>query len=608
MKKSVLKKAAIVSGSLAIIFSVTLVALYENFIGFERASLERRFPKDTLLAINVKHVRKAGLQFATDARLIATSTVIQAIAKIYADASEIEETGPDTGDIDEELLWELGSAFKGQIILAAVPHAVAESEQPRFPDIVLAAHFSGSEKSFYNTLVRIAEQAFPENLDTAAGSAAPFPKPEWQIENWENINLYSIELPEINEPFAGLSYHPDSLPLAVAWCVLDDVLYMSGNINSLKRASIRHRKLALRDSFAARPEIRELPSIINGSDLNLFVDVANAAREWTRFTHMQLELNPASLLQAVSLPTLATELGIDSTDSLTYAIELTGERKTYLGIRYKERKGFWTAFKSTSTNLPNISPSEFGITETSTFNTGHGILVTKDAILKAAPLTGFLYPKIKSEIESVLGYDPENFLASAFDSEISLQVSPDARAIPGINGLYSNSLVFDKAFTLKLKEPRLVKDAVAKYTQFASSRLKLVSETEISEIPVWIIEDPVKPSDRIGLSIHGNYLVVGVGSLDTFSKSVTAIAALPESRNTEINIIGQGELQLTDSSTRFAKIAPAFYQEVNPGKPIPEELENFDWNELEALDQKRISTTYFDEANKRLYRISRAIE
>ncbi len=562
--------------------------LYSNFVGFERESLARKLPADTYASLSLRHVRKLGIAFATDEQLRASAQVVQALAKILGDSLPSIEFPSVGTKIDDALLLSLSKHFKTQLTLAALP-SNAESGGP--PEWAILSDFFGESDDFKKTLLEISRQASTPELSF-----------QWTENSWQGIPFQSLSL-------SGSSDTIDFSQLDLSWAIYDETLYLCSHRDSLKKL-LAHALTPNAANVRNLLKTHDIKSHVPSADLTLFVNSKPCLELLTDSLQKQL-ISSGGLAATFNPSNFAQALNLDNIESLALAVEFTGNRTVYSGIRYKPDCPLLASLEANqrSTAAPPSNTPIFA-SETLNIDAGDVILQLKNAFLKAAPLANFPYFGLRSQIQTSSGLDLEKVLENSFSPTITSSYTFDFGVGRNRFGEAKERVVFDSAFKFKLSE----NSQLATLFDSQKSRLldskTLFAYEEDNTLYIDKERDATLTADRFALSFSDNYLTIGFGTLKSFTELRDRTELLEPSNETvpsETLQVGSGSMTTSKLPTALFQLASVLYQQVNNTSHIPQAFLDFDWGSLTILEQNRISTTYLS-ADGHLFRLSTQVD
>lgn len=573
------KKTAIGIGTL-VGLAVTSVFLYSHFIGFERNSLAAKIPDDAYSYLSIRHLRKAGLAFATDDQLKSAFKVVEAIAKIIDDSSSAPIFPTTSADVDKELVTELARHFKTQLALVVLPSPKPEES---IADFALLADFYGDAGTFASTLHEIALQA-----------STPEVSYHWNLKETEGV------------PYQQLSIK-SAIPQTVypCWSIYDDTLYLCSSANSLQKL-LRHAQFEASESIEPQIGRHHLEAYLDAPDLTVYVNNRPSLQLLASRFEKEL-IKQGGLMASLKPQTLVEELGLNEIESILLSTSLSGSKRAYAGIAFKTQKGLLSAIRPVGDTAPHPrETASISAFETLNIDSGHLLLTVKDAILKAAPISNFAYYGIKTKVLSATGSQLEDILENAFHGQASFQQTIDIATARNADHAIGEQIVHDYAFRFSLREgqllTRLIEGQIPSLIE--SSPRRIYKEGNTLHIDGDI--DASVTANRFALSYDEESLTLGYGTLKSFdmlkNSDLSYIRNLSQP-STDIDAVGSGSLSLQSLPTTLFQYAMVFYRQLNPDRPIPEEFLKADWGALTALEQERTSTTYLA-TNGRLFRVS----
>ncbi len=562
--------------------------LYSNFVGFERESLARKLPVDTYASLSLRHVRKLGIAFATDEQLRASAQVVQALAKILGDSlPSIDFSGVDT-DIDDALLLSLSKHFKTQLTLAMLP---PHSESGDSPEWAILSDFFGENEDFEKTLLEISAQASTPKLSF-----------QWTENSWQGIPFQSLSL-------SASSDRIDFSKLDLSWAIYDETLYLCSHRDSLKKllAHAQSKKVAnVRDLLQAH----DIDSHVPSADLTLFVNSKPCLELLTDSLQKRL-ISSGGLAATFNPSNFAQALNLDNIESLALAVEFTGNRTLYSGIRYKPDLPLLASLEASHRSIAAPPPNTpIFASETLNIDAGDVLLQLKSAFLKAAPLANFPYFGLRSQIQTSSGLDLETVLANSFSPRVTSSYTVDFGVGRNRFGEAKERVVFDSAFKFKLSENSQLATLVDSQKSWLLDSPTLSAYEEDNTLYIDRENDVTLTADRFALSFSDNYLTIGFGTLKSFTELCDRAELLEQSSETvssDTLQVGNGSMTTSKLPTALFQLASVLYQQVNNTSHIPQAFLDFDWGSLTILEQNRISTTYLS-ADGHLFRISSQVD
>ncbi len=573
------------AGIVAVIAAVSGLYLYERFVGFERKGLESRFPANTQAYVSISHLRKTILAFATDDQLLSLTDLGKAIAKALGDSLRTAEEDQPEIELDPALLKSLFAHFKTQLVIGALPPS---SPEQLHPDILLATHFYGSPTDLEAVLQQLAQTYSNEEYSFT-----------WTTEKRPDATLRHLQ-------YAGLNQ--ETLPVAPCWTVHDDVFFLATNSAAIDRI-LSPQQTSLADDIA----LRELPEIIGSPDLVVHLNLENALQlAESLVASSEYADNP--LLRSISLPVLFAQLGLSDAKSMTAAIELSRDRPLYLGFRYKNRAGLLNAVEPSSQQPPPV-PQLLSLQADEQLNLNPGSLVEilKTAVTKASPLSNIPYFALRSRLLSESGVDLEAALQTSFHHQTEFLQTLDVGTGRDEDGEVRQRIVLDFAARFRLTDEQSILSIIeSQLPEFRNQFPDTFYQERRGDIRMLLFDsepDASITSGRFAIAYDGDSLFIGSGTLKTLELLIAAedvrIPASPA--GVPQNAIGQGSLTLENLPSELRRLAHVLYQQLNPDKPIPEDFQTFDWDQLVALQTRRQAAAY-DDRQGHAYRISQRVE
>lgn len=565
----------------ATVFAAALGAfvLYRSFLGFPGAPLERHLPADTLLFADIKNVRLAALRLSFDEQAAAALDVAKAISLALSDAAQ--ETASPRPKLDGALLRELAAAFKTRLGLAALAPS-DDAPVGAAPDFFVLARFHGNADRFFKTAVALVEPL------RQAGEVGAM-----ETEFWQGHILRALPL---LRNVAGQ-------PSALVWTVVDDAFIATLSSDALKRLLALQPSLAAGNSLEDRPELRVDESFVSRADLSLFVDLSRALPLLASWGDNYLQSQSEPLLRTVSATRFAAALGLLEAKSLRYAIQLDGDRPSYLELRYGERIGFFASVDLEGRGDENDRAPPLSSVSALSLDAGEALRTVKDAALRGAPLAVFPYIGWTTRFTKRAGLVLDNVLRDAFGPGFRY-----ARSIAVEGNDEDARLVVDHTLSLELEDAaslEIVSNAYRHDLAQALGRRLVVTMIDGAQANVFETIDS-DGFDRIGYCLRDGQLLIGFGRLEGFGRAKRAEAGRADpGLNVEPQdpVIGYGYSDYADFPSHARRLAYAFYGWANPDKPIPAAFETFDWESLSPLAIRRASAT-FDDGAGRIYSVA----
>lgn len=582
-----MRKATIIAGLVLVGISVVAVFLYSRFVGFEKPTLASYFPEDTLAFLEVRHIRKTAFAFSRDEQLQASVDVISAILKTITDASE-DEAFPDTDvEIDVALLRDLGSHFKTRLALAAFAPENTDSA----PNFVLSSYFYGTPSEFDSTLRDIAKQA-----STAEESYSI------TTQQAEGTTVSKLEI-TFQDPTTN------DLTLAPCWTVFEDVFYLASDLDTLQQVVEFNRSQNKLNSFEgklARHAIEDF--LTEAPHLILALNRDPLERYLTDLSKKRIN-ELGGLWLSVSPEILFSELGVSDVDSALVAMNFSDSQETYSSLRYTPKSP-----EDSPRNpdlLLNQVPESLLLYGSESVRLSPAALAenVKNAILKAAPLANFPYIALRSRVLSRTDLDFEEVITRSFGTHLVYLQSLDIGTVYDQFGRIREADIHDQAFKIQLNESEELKTLWAYCLDQIAASATFPIYAERSTTFFEISGDTSTTGGRLAVDLSDEYLTIGIGTLKTFNLLKdreeylvpTDPSQLPSDR--EATQIGEGRLSLQALPKQLFQLANVFYLQMNPGREIPSEFYEFDWNALSALEHERVSKTYLSDEGH-LFRIS----
>lgn len=581
------KKSAIAIVLLLGLFAAAFF-LYSTFVGLERSSLAKKLPADTYASLSIRHLRKIGIAFATDKQLRATAQVAQALAKILGDAVPSFDFPGEKPEIDEEWLLTLATHFKTQLTIAALP----PHPESRLPvEFALLTDFYGDSSAFQTTLYEIAKQASNTELGF-----------KWSEQNWKDIPIHSLEI--------TVSSVDSNLPQGeLCWAIFDETLYLCSHADSLK-SLLAHALQPESKSLADLLHPHEIEHHVQSPDVTFLLNSKPALEAYSKILKKRL-IASGGLASAFNPDTFIEELGLKNIESFASAIEFTGDRISYSGVRYKQNIPTLSFLApSTSTKPQRMDNTPIQANETINLNAGKTILSLKDAFLKAMPLANFPYFGIRSQIKRDSGLDIEEVLASSFSPWITSQHTLDFGTGRNAFGEIQEQIILDSAYKLKTAPNNELITLIESQTQRLLESNRVIAYQEDKTLFIDTDRDKTITSGRIALSFSNDYITIGHGTLKSFkqlrdrTEPATQLSSIEEPPPHQV---GTGAVTTEKLPTTLFQLTSVLYQQVNNTKHIPQAFLEFDWSSLTILEQKRKAKTYH-KAGEHLYRVSQQVD
>lgn len=573
------KKSTVALTALVLISS-TCFLLYSHYIGFERKPLADKFPANTWAYASVRHFKKAFLSFISNEELAAVANIAKAISFTLA-GGDTDEPERDP-KIDPELWDKLSGFIKTQVAIA-----VLEPPKPNdaIPDIALAAYVYGDTKTLQSTLSRIATQASTPNVSYS-----------WTQNNFEGHPYHTLT----SDPLA-----PESAP-PISWTVIGDVLLAGTSPSVIETLLLQSSKasVSLSDKIAAHKTQDHLES----PDLSLYFD-AKQTLEYAENKLTKKLSQAGSLYSSFSTKTFFQEIGLYDFDSFFLSQKLTGEQTTYSSLTYTNVPKIINAFVPGENLLHHRHP-EFPVLASNFYHlkTGTAIETTKNALFKAAPLLAFAYIGLQAKLYSETGEQLDSIIADAFSSAISTLHTIDIGTSPNLAGDIREQLVLDIALKVRLTEQS---DGLLNLIETQSRSLlkdhQPLAYYDGDTFHFDQFSDKSLTAGRFALNAEPDYLTIGYGTLKSFYAIKSREEVYPfdtDGAGPHAPTIGTGLLTLEALPSTLYEFATIFYQQINPGKGIPNEFFEFDWTTLSVLEQVRESRLHLT-GDGQIYRVSK---
>lgn len=577
-----------ITSAVLLVLAISSVSFYSHFIGFEKDPLSRKVPDDAYAYLSIRHLRKAAVAIATDDQLQSIGHIFQAIAKTIDDSSSIPSfDGPDI-EIDEELIQSLGSHFKTQLALVALP--------PKDPaslttDLALLSQFYGSADKLKSTLAEIANQASDSEYLY-----------RWSDRDWNSIAYQELNIESLNPEIKSVDF-------SIYWSVYQDILYITSSQAGLEKLLAFVQIPESERSVATRIAAHQAETFVPSPDLTLYLNSKPILGRASAFAQQEL-IATGGFAASFTPQTFVEQMGLNQIESLLLTLELSNSKRSFSGLTFSEMSGVLNAI-SPAVLSPHQYPDNTPIfaSESIALDTGQLLLTTKDAFLKAAPIANFLYFGVQSQVLSATGKKLDDILATSFENQATILQTLDKATLRRDDGSISEAVVYDFALKLKLAPQQSVTKLIESQVPTLLNSQAPYAYTEDSTLFIDSDRDASITSGRSALYYDDNYIVIGHGTLKSFNELKSRMETY-EAGNTpqtlEYPRIGTGVLSLRNLPSTLYQFATIFYLQLNPDKPLPVEYSQFDWGALTALEQERSSETYHD-PNGRFFRVSQEL-
>ncbi|MBC2605649.1 hypothetical protein [Pelagicoccus albus] len=578
-----MRKKLIIGGAAITLAAAVCVFLYSYIIGFERDSLARKLPEDTSAYLSIRHIRKAAIAFATDDRLKSMSNVAQAIALSVGDSSSSSlPNWTSEIQVDPKLLAKLGLHFKSQIAIA-IP-------SPEGNDIALLGQFSGSQESLYETLIEIAKQASSKSIQF-----------EWSESAFGNIRYQELNITP------SLDYSLSVFP-TICCTVFEDVFYLTYSSDGLEKL-LQHAQSKESPNLEERLTRHKVAQHIIDPDVIAYANLEPAVTLATTQIQNRL-LQRGGLYSAFDASSFIETLGLNGLQSALLAFELTGDQALYSGVKYNAPNPLiGTANPPHLANLSDL-PVELSLVNQGelSVNVGELLILVQNAFLKAAPIANFPYIAFNAKVYSETRKNFVQLLESSFEKKLRTLQTLDIGTARDRDGNIVENLLYDVAFRVPFEtDSELGKVLRNRFPTLTKSNPRLIYQ-EGDTLYIDSDYDSSVTGGRFAIRVEDQYLTFGYGTLKSFyliQKPASSYLISQPDPTPNSELIGNGRFSAQNMAYTLNRCAPVFYQQLNPGKRLPAELELFDWSSLNSLNQERSSRVYND-ADGELYRVSKA--
>ncbi len=570
--------------------------LFERFIGFARQPIAHDLPPDVHAFVSVRHIRQIAIAASISNRTSAAYELAQGAAQLFLARFDVNLAPIDPEDQERMsgAFADLAGFFKTEFAAALLPGPIPLSKGGK-AEIALIARFSGSEDALFQTFVQLAP---------ALGVATR--ADQWSSEDWEGIRLRSLRADFPPAAAKGLARFVNSAPLQPAWCVDRGLFFAARNPDVLKELVLRSRSALIGASLADQVAFQELERFAPQQDFVAYAAIPELLAMGLHHAQAALKAGPhASYAPLVSLPKLASELGVDQWDSLIFAQEASGSATSYLGLRYRDRRGLLGLLHPGQTIRESRgSNCELGLSETLAIDAGELGLSLKNAVQRAAPASGLFYFKLRSEFLAATGLDLDAALAGSFEIGLSGEAGIDIGTIRRGDGRIAQAVALDAALSLPVKPNSPMAAALAihfdQWQRQYPNTLDRETNAERDLLMGSWDEDATLTARQFGIAIEADRIAIGFGTLKSLldPNIATQPIALAE------RSVGKGALRIEGLSRQIERLAPTLFRQLYPDESLPAELLDFDWSQFDVLALRREAETV-DDGVGHLYRTSR---
>ncbi len=207
------------------------------------------------------------------------------------------------------------------------------------------------------------------------------------------------------------------------------------------------------------------------------------------------------------------------------------------------------------------------------------------------------------------GLDLESALPSAFDTSVTSLQTIDIGTGKNEFGEIQDQVVWDQAFTFKLKDGNSLKAILDSQMPKLLSLSSMRTYQEDGIVYFDGYDDTTLTSKQMALSYDSNYITFGSGTLKSFHTLLDQANGPVQATDTNGPSpyqVGSGSLTARKLPATLFQLAAILYQQVNNTPNIPTAFTDFEWSSLSILEQNRQSTTYKTDGH--LYRVSKQID
>lgn len=574
------KKTAIASATTGALIAIATF-LYSHFIGFERPSLADKFPEDTWAYASVRHAGKAFLAFISNDELTAKSNIAKAIALIFEDPDYPKPALKH--EIDPELLQSLRSFVKTQISIAALS---PPTKGGQFPPIALATYFYGNPQRFEDTLHEIAEQASLEDVSFS-----------WIQSAFGDEKYHTLQI----EGDPGEELPP------LSWSIVGDILYIASEPAAIERL-LAHHQQAPAQNLATRIAKHKANKYVKNADISLYLNTKQSLAIANDALNSSLR-ELGALYASFSTDVFFREMGLSHFESFYAAQKLGGDQESFASITYNAYPKLLDTISSGNSSLHQRNP-EFNILGSGSHNIHAGRLLQliRDSIFNAAPLSRFAYIGLQGKVLSEIGTPLDSIIAHSFDGHIATLQTLDIGTSQTFAGDVIQQVVFDVAAKVRLTDKsapllKLIRARAEELTQSYPQKAYFDQNTFHFDSQ----SDKSLSAQRLAIKMQPDYLTIGYGTLKSFKTLSNREELYPfenDNESSSLKQIASGKLVLEGLPSTLFELSTILYQQINPGRPIPDEFLEFDWTSLSVLEQERDSSVFHDPEG-RVYRVSK---